>query len=165
MAPSFVGKTLRGMYEVVSRDQLLTLDQNGNEVSDIEDYNCSNNNIDVKFISLLCEDGKKCSGKKTYQVELLYFNNLISCIATVDDDKNITIITYGKYDLIIDGIQREDVLLNLRIFFKKCSGKYKYKISGEVNISIVINNQNSTTTEVYRVYSINSGTFKFARYL
>ena len=166
MPHSFVGKTLRGNFTIAYRTAVLLLNKSGQEIRDNDSFSCLDQNLDLKFISMICDKDTKCSGKIAFQAQLFVFNNNISCIATVDDNKNIEIIAYGKYDIKINENQREDILSDLRFIFKKCDDKYKYKISGEGTFNDVINNLDGSTTEFYFTTKIiKSKTFRFVRYL
>ena len=164
MPHSFVEKTLRGNFTASTRTAVSIL--NKSRIRDDDIFSCINNNFDLRFISIVCDGDTKCSGKKTYQAQLSYNNNTLSCIANVDDDNNIEVIAYGKYDFNLDGVQLEDILINAQLFFKKCNGKYKYKLSGGLTENNVINLPNGDTIETFNtVKVIKSETFRFVRYL
>ncbi len=166
MPHSFVGKTLRGNYTVTNRLAVLILNRSGQEIRDNDTFSCIDEDLDLKFISMICDKDTECSGKKAFQAQLLFNNNILSCIATVDYDKNIEVIAYGKYDVNINGNKREDVLTDLRLIFKKCKDKYKYKISGEGIFSDIVNNPDGSTTEIFLTTKmIKSEIFRFMKYL
>ncbi len=165
MPHSFVGKTLRGNYAASVRTAVLKLNKSGTEIRDDDIFNCIYEDVDLKFISIVCDGNTKCSGK-TFKAELFYNNKTLSCIANVDDDNNIEVIAYGKYDLLENGEQREDVLVNAQFFFKKCNENYKYKLSGGYTVNDVVNRPNGDTTEIFTSVNVKkSETFRFVRYL
>jgi hypothetical protein len=165
MPHSFVGKTLRGTASFSIRTAQLEIDKSSKEIRDADIFSCINNNFDLRFISIVCDENTKCSEKKTYQAQLFFNNNTISCMAIVDDN-NIEVIAYGKYDLILDGGQLEDKLINAQLFFKKCNKNYKYKLSGVITENDVVNFPNGNTTEIFNTLKvIKSETFRFVRYL
>lgn len=161
MTKSFVGKTLRGDYDQTLRIDTRIYDPADKKLSQVENFICDDTEISIKFISSVCNTGCKQSD---YKVVMTYQGVEIHCLAFVDKDGNIKIITHGKYDISINTTIYKDVLIDLRIFLKKYDGKYKYEPSGELLYFHKEVLTNGTKLEIHGSSILKSGCIKFSKW-
>jgi hypothetical protein len=158
MTKSFVGKILRGIGKVTSRNEVDTFDIQGKIVDKKVDFECDDGEISIRFISIVCND---CN-QYDYNVEMNIGGNIIPCIATVYKNGNIQIATHGKfpYKSLI-------MRIDIRILLIKCKGKYKYELGSDNIDELTYDSKEKTSLpkqEFHGTTLFKTGSFKFSRY-
>jgi hypothetical protein len=158
MPKSLVGKILKGIYDQTSIVNILTLDKDGKQLDKSQKFSCIDPEIYIKFLSYACVENK-CNKQYDYNVLYMYLDNKIPCLASVNKNGDITMVTYDKNTLIFNGDKRDDIVINLRFFLKKCDKKYK--LSGEYFSYDEQYLADGVKKEIYTTTIFKSGTLKF----
>ncbi len=170
---SLVGKTLKGISDGTTRYDILIKNQAGmKEKSEFID--CNDGIPTFVFKSILCSSKDNVDYSVDYTLNLNGKATTIPCIASVDKNMNINLVTYGRFDITLNlptlpipitlPTVLENVLINLQFNLnpkcKKCK-KGKYDASGKVFLSVILNVGNQVEIEGNVVYLIKSSDLKF----
>lgn len=165
---SLVGKTLKGVADQTTRFDVLVVDISAGNKQKSEFFECDDGISEIKFLKLVCSNDTSADYKVDYTLTFTGTVNTFPCLASVDNNMNIRIISFGKIDLKFNLKPLplpfplpnvfEDILYNLDITFTK--QKCKYQVSGILTASNILTIQGAISFEVNAVSSIKSGNFK-----
>jgi hypothetical protein len=158
MPKSFVGKSLKGIYDQTSIVNIVTLDKNGKQLDRSQKFISIDPKIYIKFISYVSIDNES-NNKNDYNVLYMYLGNKIPCLASVHTNGDITVVTYGKNTFTVNEDKRDDVIINLRLRLKKYDKIYK--LSGEYFSYDEKYELDGVKKEIYTTTVFKSGSMKF----